>query len=160
MNIIGRVSETTGWIVSSLYLIVFVVTILDVGLRYFLNAPTIWGLELVIALAGIHYVIGGAQALKHDAHVKIDLIYRLLPQNVRKVMDVLAFLLSAVFLLVIAYYGTQQAWTSWLRGETSGAGWNSNAPMVMKIAIPIGAVLMILQLIASFIEKLKGNREF
>lgn len=160
MHAIGRVVDTISqkmgdW-TSMFYLVVFAVTIIDVFMRYFLNAPTVWGLELVIALAGIHYMLAGAAAVKNDSHVRIDFIYRLLPPKVQRIMTVIAYGLTLVFLAVIVIYGWNQAAVSVAAGETTGAGWNSHAPMWMKIAIPAGAALMILQVLVELARVLMG----
>lgn len=153
MKPIGMVSNAIGNAASLAYLIVFAVTLYDVGMRYVFNSPTIWGLELVIALAGIQYVMGGAQAMRDDAHVRIDFVYQLLPKKTRTVLDVVSSVITIALLSVILFYGFRQAEISWLRGETSGAGWNSHAPMIMKIAIPLGAALMLIQAIEILFEK-------
>lgn len=145
--LIETVNQKVGDWSSLLYLVVFVVTVYNVALRYFFDSPPVWALELVIALAAIHYAIAGAAAIKNDAHVRIDVIYRLLPTRLQTLMSILAQCITLIFLAIILYYGSQQAWTSYLTGETTGAGWNSHAPIYMKAAIPIGAALMILQTI-------------
>jgi len=127
------------------YLAVFVITVYDVGMRYFFNAPTVWGLELVIAIAAVQYVLAGAYVLGEDKHVRIDVIYNGLPRKARMVLDVVAIVLSMIFLAVVVYYGAKQALPAIRSGETSGGGWNSHAPMIMKAAIPCGAALMILE---------------
>jgi len=158
MNFVSELNRRVGELTSLFYLAVFAVTIYDVVLRYFFNNPTIWGLELVIALAALQYILGGAQAIQDDAHVRIDVIYQLFSPRVRRVMDILSYLLMICFLSIVVYYGTLQAHTSWLTGETSGAGWNSHAPMYMKMAIPVGAALMVLQSVQKLIQAIKGER--
>ncbi|MCF8479641.1 MAG: TRAP transporter small permease [Rhodospirillum sp.] len=126
------------------YFAIFIITVYDVAMRYFFNSPTVWGLELVITIAAMHYVLAGAYVLDEDMHVRIDVIYNLLPRKARLVMDVVAIGLSMIFLAVIFYYGGEQALPAIQNGERSGGGWNSHAPMLMKAAIPCGAALMIL----------------
>ena len=130
---------------AAAYAAVFLITIYDVGMRYFFSSPTVWGLELVIAIAAIHYVLAGAHALGEDKHVRIDVIYNLFPLRVRMVLDVVSYVLAICFLAIIVYYGSKQALPSIRSGETSGGGWNSHAPMLMKTAIPVGAMLMVLE---------------
>lgn len=156
MKIIDSISERVGTLSALLYLIVFAVTIFDVVMRYLFDSPTIWGLELVIALAGIHYMLGGAQAIKNDAHVRIDVIYARLPERVQRIMDIFAAVLATIFLAVVLYYGWEQALPSLQRGETSGAGWNSHAPMYMKLAIPLGAALMLLQSLMQLVRAVRN----
>ncbi|WP_449287782.1 TRAP transporter small permease subunit [Marinobacter salarius] len=158
MHFISAFNQKIGDYSSLVYLIVFAVTIFDVISRYFLDSPTIWALELTIALAGIHYVIAGAHAIKNNGHVRIDVIYNILPARGRLCMDVLAYLLMLSFLLIVAYYGYEQAYPAVMTGERSGAGWNSLAPTYMKVAIPIGAGLMVLQTLACLINTAKEIR--
>ncbi|MBJ3778491.1 TRAP transporter small permease subunit [Acuticoccus mangrovi] len=127
------------------YLAVFLITVYDVGMRYFFDSPTVWGLELVIAIAAVQYVLAGAYVLGEDKHVRIDVIYNWFPPRARMVLDVVAYVLSIAFLAVIVYYGSKQAIPAIRSGETSGGGWNSHAPTIMKTAIPVGAALMILE---------------
>lgn len=155
---IEAVNQSVGDWSSFIYLAVFAITIYDVGARYLFNAPTIWGLELVIALAGIHYMMAGAVAVKNDTHVRIDFIFRLLPRRTQLVLTLAANLISLLFLGAIVYFGAQQAETSILGGERTGAGWNSRAPMWMKLAIPVGAALMILQVLVNFGRTLRELR--
>lgn len=155
MNPIGTISQKLGDYSALFYLAVFGITIYDVAVRYFFNSPTIWGLELVIALAGIHYMLGGASAIKNNAHVRIDVIYRMLPLRLQKVMDVFAYLATAVFLGIIVYYGYEQAYPAFVGGETTGAGWNSHAPVWMKVAIPAGAAVMLLQALVGLFNAVK-----
>jgi TRAP-type mannitol/chloroaromatic compound transport system permease small subunit len=151
-NAISALNQKIGDYSSLLYLVVFAVTVYDVACRYFFNSPTIWGLELVILLAGVHYMLAGAYAIKNDGHVRIDFVYRLMPRRLQMIMTIFSHLLALIFLTAIVYYGYEQAYPSVIGGETTGAGWNSHAPMYLKIAIPIGAALMVLQTIVCFVE--------
>jgi TRAP-type mannitol/chloroaromatic compound transport system permease small subunit len=158
MRFISALSQKVGDYSSLVYLVVFGVTIYDVAARYFFNSPTVWGLELIIALAGIHYMIAGAHAIKNNAHVRIDVVYNLLPRRLRLCMDVLAYLRVLGFLLILVYYGYDQALPAVREGERSGAGWNSLAPTYMKVAIPLGAALMSLQTLVCLVNSLKEIR--
>ncbi|MEO9586665.1 MULTISPECIES: TRAP transporter small permease subunit [Marinobacter] len=158
MHFISAFNQKLGNYSSLVYLIVFAVTIFDVICRYFWGSPTIWALELIIALAGIHYVLAGAHAIKNNGHVRIDVIYNILPGRVRLCMDLIAYLLMLGFLLIVTYYGYEQAYPAVMTGERSGAGWNSLAPTYMKVAIPIGAGLMALQTLVCLINSIKEIR--
>lgn len=158
MRFISALSQKVGDYASLVYLVVFGVTVYDVTARYFFDSPTVWGLELIIAIAGIHYMLAGAHAIKNNAHVRIDVVYNLLPRRVRLGMDVLAYLLMLGFLGILVYYGYDQALPAVREGERSGAGWNSLAPTYMKVAIPVGAGLMLLQTLACLARSVKEIR--
>lgn len=146
------------WGSVAAYSAVFVITVYDVMLRYFFHRPTVWGLELVIAIAAVHYVVGGAGAQATNQHVRIDAIYNTLPPRVQRMMDILADLLALGFLGVVTWYGVKQAWPAILSGETSGGGWNSYAPTVMKTAIPVGAALMVIQTLGNLATSVRRAR--
>lgn len=160
MHHITNFNRLLGEVSSVLvYSAVFLITILDVALRYFFNSPTIWGLELVIAIAGVHYLLAGPAAQATDAHVRIDAIYNVLPKRVQRIMDVVSNLLAFVFLAIVFWYGIKQAWPAIQTGETSGGGWDSHAPTVMKAAIPLGAGLMCLQAIVGVVNSVRRLRD-
>lgn len=161
MRFINNLNQKIGDWAAMLYLAVFVIMIYDVAARYYFSKATEWGLELMIALVGIHYMLAGAHAIKNNTHVRIDVIYNHLPEKVRRWMDVLALLISICFLSIICYFGFDQARTAVEIGERSGAGWNSLAPTYMKVAIPVGAALMVLQCVANLsvsIKRIKNER--
>jgi len=157
MRFISDLNQKLGDCAALLYVVVFVVMVYDVVARYLFAGATVWGLELVIALAGIQYVLAGAHAIKNDMHVRIDVIYTLLPAAVRRCMAMLSYLLSFIFLAIVAIYGYQQAAEAVAIGERSGAGWNSLAPTWMKVAIPIGALLMALQCLVQLVRLVTRN---
>ncbi len=156
MRFVSNLNQKIGDYASAIYFVVFVVMIYDVAVRYIWHTPTIWALEFVIMAVGIHYVISGAHAIKNNTHVRIDVIYNLLPVHVRHWMDVLAHVMAIIYLSIIVYYGFEQALPAIEMGERSGGGWNSLAPTYMKIAIPVGAALMVLQSVVSLIDSVKG----
>ncbi|RTZ48118.1 TRAP transporter small permease subunit [Candidimonas sp. SYP-B2681] len=156
MRFISNLNQKIGDYASAIYFVVFVVMIYDVAVRYIWHTPTMWALEFVIMVVGIHYVISGAHAIKNNTHVRIDVIYNMLPPHARRWMDVMAHLMAIVYLSIIVYYGFEQALPAIEMGERSGGGWNSLAPTYMKIAIPVGAALMVLQSVVSLIDSVKG----
>lgn len=157
MDPVSRLNKLLGEGASWLYAVVFLITIFEVVGRYVFNAPTVWVLELSIALAGIQYAIGGAYAMQRDAHVRIDVIYNLCGPRVRAVFDILSLLVVVAVLVVIIRWGTIQAQDSitptWQR---TGSAWNSHAPVFMKIAIPVAGVLMLAQSLVLLIQRLRS----
>ena len=75
---------------------------------------------------------------------------RLAPR-VRAVLDVLTSSLFFLFVITLLYYGGTIAWESVDSMETSYSAWN---PPVwpFKIAIPVAALLLLLQGIAKLVE--------
>lgn len=150
---IAAFSDSIAWI----YFAIFLITTYDVGARYIFNAPTVWGADLVIALAGVHYMLSGAGALQRGDHVRIDVIYNLLPARARAYSDVASDLIIIAVLIALIWFGIIQAIPSVQDFETTGTAWNAPTPVVMKLAIPIGAALMLAQAVVLLVRRLRGE---
>lgn len=157
MDPVSRVNKFLGESTSWLYALVFLITLFEVVSRYVFNAPTIWVLELSIALAGIQYAIGGAYAMQRDAHVRIDVIYNLCGPRLRAVFDIMTLLIVGAILVIIIRWGTMQfqdaITPTWQR---TGSAWNSFAPVFMKAAIPIAGVLMLGQTLVLLVQRVRS----
>ena len=158
MNLFDRASAAFSDAIAWIYFAVFLITAYDVAARYVFNAPTVWGADLVIALAGVHYVLSGAGALQRGDHVRIDVIYNMLPARARVLSDIVSNIIILIVLVALIWFGIAQAIPSVRDFETTGTAWNAPTPMIMKIAIPIGAALMLAQALVNLIRRLRGEQ--
>jgi TRAP-type C4-dicarboxylate transport system permease small subunit len=76
---------------------------LEVFMRYVLNNPSPELFELSIYCFVWVIYLGGALATRYNQHVRFDLIYRALPEKVRRVMEIAFDLLTNGVLLVLFY---------------------------------------------------------
>lgn len=140
---------------SSLLMIVLVVLLTyEVVLRYFFNAPTIWGLELTTFLFGVHFVMGYGYTESYDGHVRVDIFSSKFP---RKVQDVLYIALTtAITLPVVALLGIW-AWDSAITStkifESLSSAW---APPIwpVKIFMALGFTFLFLQVLSNLIKRI------
>lgn len=97
-------------------------------------------------------MLGGAWALKLNAHVRVDLLYGMIPERARTWIDLLGglfFLLPLCVLLI--YFTWGWAWSSLVTGEgSSDAGGLPLWPA--KMLLPLGFALLALQGIAEIIK--------
>lgn len=128
-------------------------TCYEVFVRYVLNAPTVWAFDMSVQMYGSLFVMAGAYALAQDAHVRGDVLYRLMSQRTQATVDLvlyIIFLLPAVFALT--WYGYGFAADSWFYKEVS---WSSPARIQIyffKTLIPVAGVLIFLQGLAESIR--------
>lgn len=128
-------------------------TCYEVFVRYVLNAPTVWAFDMSVQMYGSLFVMAGAYALAQDAHVRGDVLYRLMSQRAQATIDLvlyIIFLLPAVFALT--WYGYGFAADSWFYKEVS---WSSPARIQIyffKTLIPVAGVLIFLQGLAESIR--------
>lgn len=144
-------NDRLGRLVSFLALGMFGLLIVEVALRYVLRAPTVWTNELAQMLFGAYAVLAGGYLLAHRAHVNVDILYARFPPRVRAGIDVVTSALFFVFVLVLVTEGGSLAWESVERLEHSQSAWN---PPIwpIKLALPIGAGLLLLQGIVQLIH--------
>ncbi len=92
----------------------------EVFVRYVLNSPTPWALDVSFIMYGTLFMMGGAYTLSRGSHVRGDFLYRLWkPQTQAKVDLVLyiIFFFPGVSALMLA--GWDYASDSWRFGEVS-----------------------------------------
>ena len=62
--------KATVWLMA----VVVPVMLYEVVMRYFFNAPTVWGMELAVLLFGPYFLFGGPYLLHLKGHVALDLV--------------------------------------------------------------------------------------
>ena len=149
---VDKFSERTGKIISFLIVPMIGVLMLEVVLRYLFNRPTAWAHELSQYIFGAHFFLAGGYATLHG-HVNVDLVYRHLPRRTRAILDVVTSVFFFSLCAVFIYLGGRMAWSSLSVWEHSNTPWN---PPVypLKIVIPVGGVLFLVQGVAKFIRDL------
>ncbi|MEZ5447827.1 MAG: TRAP transporter small permease subunit [Thiolinea sp.] len=126
----------------------------EVIMRYFFNMPTIWVHESSYLLFGMQYLLTGAFALLHGAHVRVDILYVKLPPRGRVGMDILTSVIFFVFALAMV-------WTSWTfmlssmgMNEVSLETWQIQYWPV-KMVMFIGSVLILLAGLSKLINDIR-----
>jgi TRAP-type mannitol/chloroaromatic compound transport system permease small subunit len=144
-------ARVSGWLILPLTFVL----VYEVVSRKFFHRPTMWASDLSYMLYGTLFMLGAAYALQRGAHIRTDFLYRRWPVRAQGTVDAILYLLFffpgiALFLWV----GGEFAWTSWLQGERAiTSSWR--APIyLLKMVIPLAAVLLLLQGVAEFLKSL------
>ncbi len=153
MRGITRFNDWLGRWVSLLLLAIFVLLLAEVGFRYFAGAPKVWTSELTQLLFGVYVVLSGGYILAHGGHVNVDILYARLAPRTRAIVDVFTSVLFFVFLGALLYFGSSLAWESISFWERSQSAWDPPIWPV-KLAIPVGATLLLLQGIVKLLRDL------
>lgn len=153
LRFIDLISEWSGRVVS--YLIFFLALLVgyDVVVRYVFNKPTIWGYELSVMFFGTFALLGGAYTALEGGHVNMDVVYGLFPLRIKALLDVITFFIAFAFVGVLVWKGWETAWQSIKILEENSTLWGP--PIYpFRTMLPLGAFLLLLQLIAKFIRDL------
>ncbi len=154
---IERFSELCGrglaWLVLALVLLVAY----DVMMRYFFLSGSIAIQELEWHLFSLIFLLGAAYTLKHDGHVRLDLVYRSRFMSdtrrawVNLVCSLLFLIPFCVLIIISSWPFVSQAF---LFAEGSPDPGGLPYRWVLKAAIPLGFFLLIIQGISEALKSL------
>jgi len=81
----------------------------DVVLRYVFNSPLSWGLEASELLLLVVFLSGLVEAFRNGAHVRMDLIYRNMPETGRRFVTLIYVLLGLGTFYLLARKAIEEA---------------------------------------------------
>ena len=153
LKVIDRISEQSGKAVSFLVIFLVFVILYEIFVRYLFNSPTIWAHEIAQMIYGAYVILLGAYVLQRKGHVNVDILYNRFRPRTRAIIDLFTWLLFFYFCGLLLLKGGEMAWDSLKVLETEPT---SFAPPVypIKMMIPLGALLILLQGLAKFIRDL------
>ena len=125
-----------------------VVTCAVVVLRYVFDTGAIALQESVTYMHSLVFMVGLSYALKHDGHVRVDLLFARLSRRARMKINLighLSFLLPVC--LVIAVESFDYVTRSWVIFEVSPEVGGIPAVYLLKTLIPLSALLLLAQAI-------------
>lgn len=121
----------------------------EVFVRYVLNAPTSWSLDVSFIMYGTLFMMGGAYTLSRGGHVRGDFIYRLWsPRTQAKVELVLYFVFFFPGVLALVLAGWKYAARSWRYLEVSVNSPAGVPVFQLKTVIIAAGLLLLIQGVA------------
>lgn len=163
-GVIGRLIDRVGILFAIGIVLSMAILINEVLLRYVFNSPTIWAHETTIFLCGIAFIYGGLYCTVRDKHIRVVLIYDVIPPRIRRIFDI-------VISLVCAAASAMFAWAAWImvqraafrpdgsfRLESSGSAWDPVFPGLVKVFMLLVLAVMAVQFIILAINYAKGRK--
>ena len=158
---IDRFTETIGKLSSWLVLLLVLLTCYDVIMRYVFHQGSVGLQELEWHIFALIFLIGSAYTLKHDGHVRVDILYRSqwLSDSQRIWIDIIGtlFFLMPFFVLVLVS-SWPFAYNSFLYQEGSPDPGGLPYRFILKSAILLGFVLLLIQSVAELIKQIRTLR--
>ncbi|MEN8174190.1 MAG: TRAP transporter small permease subunit [Pseudomonadota bacterium] len=152
---VDRLNETLGRAVSWLTLFMVLVTFLVVLLRYAFDTGWIAMQESVTYMHATVFMVGAAFTLKHQGHVRVDILYRKWGRRGRAWVDLLGGLLlllpATLFILWISWDYVAAAWS--VREGSREAG-GIPGVFLLKTLILVMPALLIVQAVADILRNL------
>jgi TRAP-type mannitol/chloroaromatic compound transport system permease small subunit len=118
----------------------FIVLIIlyEVVMRYFFAAATLWVNEMSLWVAGGIYLSAGLYAMLQRSHIRIFIIYDMVPLWLRRVFDLLSTICVGIFAFAVIWGGFGESKAKFLRWETFGTAFDppipaTNKPLILTV---------------------------
>lgn len=150
-------SEWSGKLIAWLILAMVCLVSYDVAMRYFFRSGSVALQEMEWHLFALIFLLGAAYTLKHDDHVRLDLIYKssFLTDRHRAWINLLGSLLILIpFCILIIFSSIPFVEQSFTYAETSPDPGGLPYRWLLKLMIPFGFSLLVIQGIADTLKNL------
>jgi TRAP-type mannitol/chloroaromatic compound transport system permease small subunit len=157
---IDQLNKTIGHAFAWCIVILTFGTSYEVFVRYVLNDPTSWAFDMSYLMYGAVFFMAGAYTLSRGGHVRADMFYRLWRPRVQATVELILYV-TFFFpgILALVYSGWSYGFESTRIFEVSV---NSPAGVPiwpLKMMIPFGAALMVLQGLAEVLRCVQCLRD-
>jgi len=147
-NKLDNFQDLFGRVLSLSVILLVIVIVYTAGARYLFNYAVDWGYETAIFIFGIYSILSGAFCLKEKAHVRVDILPKLLSNKKQNIIDIFSSIIIIIVSSVMSYSGSIYAYNSTriLERSIHQSAFN---PQIwwFKWMIPIAAILILLQAI-------------
>ncbi len=150
---IDRIALFVGRVTMMLIIIMTGVMLYEVFLRYLFEAPTLWANELTLWLAGYVFLLSGLYAMQQRCHIRIFLLYDVMPRWVQHIFDVISVTLICVFAIGLVFGSYKQVFvTKFYKWEMFGTAFDPPIPATVQPMILIMVSLIAIQAIINLIS--------
>ena len=142
----------SAWVAKAFAWCVMVMTLgvsYEVFVRYGLRSPTVWAFDVSYMMYGTLFMLGGAYTLSRDAHVRADIVYRLMSARAQATLELVLYILFFFpGVLALIFAGWKYVERSWRYQEVSTMS-PANIPIYQfKTVIIVAGALLVIQGIA------------
>ncbi len=131
---------------------IVLVILYEVVMRYFFAAATLWANEMSLWIAGGIYLSAGLYALLQRSHIRIFIIYDMVPLWLKRVFDILSTLCVIIFSFALIWGGFGEAKAKFWRWETFGTAFDPPIPATNKPLILAVMFFLALQALSNLVR--------
>ena len=149
LDFVDAVNATSGKLAGLLILPSMAILLYEVVLRYLFSAPTVWVNDLAQILFGFYFLLAGAYTLLVGGHVRVDVVFYLVPRRISRLLNLFAYTVILFYLSVLLWIGGGRALDAITYLERAQSSWQ---PYIWPViaALPLAAFLLILQSLSLF----------
>ena len=143
---IDRIAIFMGRVTMILIISATFIMLYEVFLRYVFEAPTLWANELTLWIAGYVFLLSGFYAMQQRCHIRIFLLYDVVPRWLQHTFDVISVLLLDIFAVFLVYGSYKQVFvTKFYNWEMFGTAFDPPIPATVQPMILIVVALIAIQ---------------
>ena len=160
-NAVDRAIEGIARLLSYSFALSIVVTIYDVIRDVVFHSPTVWVYDVVTTAIAVSFLVGGSYALMRREHIRITALYDRYSRRTRLRCDIVTSVLAIVYLAAFGWFAYNMASLSVADWEVGGSAWAQPTPVIVKVSMVLGALLMIVQMISNIrgdMQSLRAER--
>lgn len=151
-GVFDRLSVFIGRVTMLLIALLVCIMVYEVVLRYAFESPTLWANEMSLWMASFIFVLAGLYAMQQRSHIRIFLLYDILPRWLQRTCDTISTLLILLFAFALIWGGFGEAKAKFLRWETFGTAFDPPIPATEKPLILLVVLLVAIQAVANLIR--------
>jgi TRAP-type C4-dicarboxylate transport system permease small subunit len=142
---LAKVCETLA---AAILLIVCLINFAQVGGRYLMGTSLSWGEETMRYIMMWLMMLGSVTAVYRAEHMAVEGLQDLVSPRYRSLVRSSLYAIRGILFVLLAYYG----WAAAIRNLSQHAA-ASGIPMVVPyMAIPIGSVLILIQIVLCWLS--------
>ncbi len=150
---IDRLAIFIGRVTMILIISMTLVMLYEVFLRYVVRRPTLWANELTLWIGGFVFLCSGLYGMQQRSHIRIFLLYDVLPRWVQRIFDVISASLLVIFAFFLVYGSFKQVFVvKFYKWEMFGTAFDPPIPATVQPAILIIISLVAIQAVINVIS--------
>ena len=134
-------------------IVMFFIILIQIVARIILGVPTAWSVELGIIVFTLIVFFGMPNIARERSHLRVDALYQLFPEKMKRVVDLLCGLVYVAFFVVLAWGAYRNIEYNWdveiPTIEWAQLGW---AYLVLFLAILLNIWSLLLNIVEDFVS--------
>lgn len=152
---LDAVVEACGWVAAWTGLALVLVMAGNVLMRYAFHTGSVAMQELEWHLMSPLTLLCIAYTIKHEGHVRVDILYARLPARVKQAIDLFSALSVVALSVIVIALSWRYVMQSYRIGEASPDPGGLPYRFILKAMIPAGFALLLLQSLAATFRALE-----
>lgn len=153
-KIFDSILDGMAIICGIIFIFIMVSVCIDVIMRYFLNKPMIWVIEISEYLLVYMTFIGAAWVQKQDAHIRMDIFTMMLKPKARKIIGIINSIISVCICFIISWFGSMETWDNFSHSIHTASSLELPKWPLLAI-IPLGSFFLMLQFVRDAVSLVK-----